>query len=308
MKSKCRYILGFLVVLLLIAGGVMALGRLLDPESTSDSLNSIKAFHELEENSLDVIVYGTSHAWKGCDTRVFEDKYGLKAYNYGGNWQAINTTLLFLQDSFRTQSPKVVCIDTYVAQNVLKDINMEGQIYYTRAISDFPGKREFLDTCFAGKKERYISYYVPLVMFHDNWTGIKKENFTGNHSRKYYKEMCGYDGSDNIEVTDLSLYKESVKRQFPSDALEVLDKIVEECEKKGTKIIFYTAPYAGIYDYAEAMEEYAVNHNCEYINMFECLDEIGIDVNSDFRDSQHMNDSGAYKIADYLGRFILGME
>ena len=75
-------------------------------------------------------------------------KYGIGAYNYGCNWQYLNTTLLFLLDSLRTQTPKVVCIDTYCVGVIELDTDMDGQIYYTRAIKDFEGKREYLKQCF----------------------------------------------------------------------------------------------------------------------------------------------------------------
>ena len=75
------------------------MGALLDPPNTILGFEVIEAFHSLEDNSLDVIVYGSSHAWRGCDTRVMKDKYSIAAYNYGCNWQKMNTIELFLKDS-----------------------------------------------------------------------------------------------------------------------------------------------------------------------------------------------------------------
>ena len=74
------------------------------------------------------MIYGSSRAWKGCDTTVMADEYGLSAYNYGCNWQAINTTALFLQDSLLTQTPKVVCIETGLVDDIEKNTGMDGQI------------------------------------------------------------------------------------------------------------------------------------------------------------------------------------
>lgn len=63
--------------------------------------------------------------------------------------------------------------------------------------------------------------------------------------------------------------------------------------------------YRGEYNYADAMTVYAEEHGCDYLNLFEHLDEIGIDGASDFRDTGHLNDSGAAKVADYLGQYII---
>ena len=52
------------------------------------------------------------------------------------------------------------------------------------------------------------------------------------------------------------------------------------------------------------MKRYAEANNCIYLNLFEKIDDIGIDGNTDFRDIDHLNDSGAKKVADYLGGYI----
>ena len=44
---------------------------------------AIKTFHELPENSIDVIAYGSSHTWKGLNTMKMYEDYGIGAYNYG---------------------------------------------------------------------------------------------------------------------------------------------------------------------------------------------------------------------------------
>ena len=144
MKKHIKSITGFLITLILTVTLIQHFGLRLDPFLSNLGFVAIKAFYSIEDNSCDVMVYGSSHAWRGCDTRVMRDEYGISAYNYSCNWQAINTTLLFIQDSLRTQKPKVICIDTYQAHNVLHDIDMDGQIYYTRPMKNFKGKREYL--------------------------------------------------------------------------------------------------------------------------------------------------------------------
>lgn len=40
-------------------------GELLSPDFSGDCVNAQKAFDNLPANSAEVIVYGSSHAWKG---------------------------------------------------------------------------------------------------------------------------------------------------------------------------------------------------------------------------------------------------
>lgn len=301
MKKILIRIAGCVFTAVLSILGVLLMGRLLNPESTSESMNSIKAFHSMEENSIDVMFFGSSHAWKGIDTRVLRDEYNISSFNYGGNWQRINTTLLFIRDAYRTQTPKVIFVDTYVANEKLQNCNMDGQIYYTRAISDFYGKREFLNDCFGKDWKKYGTYYFPLVMFHDNWAVLNKDSLIPYRSKAGYIESLGYDPSNEIVSIDLSdSGAADVQKDFDAEAIAELDKIVDICNKNGTKLIFYTCPYVGRYEYADAMQKYAEENGCTYVNLFEYVDEIGIDGATDFRDSQHLNDSGAAKVTRFL--------
>lgn len=305
LKKIIKSVLCIVVTLCLIVGATQYVGTLLDPKWSSSAINAIKAFHTMDEDSIDVIIYGSSHAWKGCDPMIMYRDYGLAAYNYGCNWQAINTTLLFLQDSLRTQKPKVACIDTFHVAFVEEDTDMDGQIYYTRAISTFDGKKEYLKQCFGDDIERYVSYYVPIVMFHDNWNAIEAENFFELPTIEHYVSTMGYEvgGTGAVEVVlDDSLSSE--QEEIPENSIAILDKMLEVCEENGVSVIFYTAPYEGEYAYSEAMQSYADAHGCTYLNLFDYIDEIGINTQTDFRDYAHLNDSGAAKVADFLGEYI----
>ena len=292
------------VISLLTLCFVNYFGHLLDPKYTEGAMDAIKAFHLLEDDSLDVIIYGSSHAWKGCDSLEMNKKYGLKAYNYGCNWQAINTTLLFLQDSLRTQSPDVVCVETGLVGKVLEDVELEGQIYYTRPIDFFQGKKEYLSQCFGSNFGRYLTYYIPLAMFHDNWNKIEAENFKKSHPEKWIKTM-GYSGTDIVNSVNLTDFASFTHKDLPRSSVLVLDRMVADCKEKGVKILFYTCPFEGEYKYHSAMEEYSERTGCEYLDLFEHIDEVGIDGETDFRDKDHLNNSGSRKVADYLGRYIV---
>ena len=134
-----------LLCVALIVAGILGLGHLLRPTGDDVAIDGINAFHDLPENSLDVIVYGSSHAWRNVNVNTMYDNYGIGAYNYAGNWQHMDTTWLFFHDSLYTQKPKVALIETFHVNSNLFDTDMDGEIYYTTAIPDSPYKREYLE-------------------------------------------------------------------------------------------------------------------------------------------------------------------
>ena len=304
MKTKMKHAVTFLLTVVLTVFLAQKVGILMDPEWSGDGLDAVKAFHSLEDNSLDVIVYGSSHAWKGCDTRVLRDKYHMAAYNYACNWQAINTSLLFLEDSLRTQSPKVVCIETYFVDYILQDVQMEGQIYYTREISTFAGKIDYLRQVFGNHVGRYVTYVFPLMMFHENWKTLNGENWLDQGPERFV-ESAGYMEAGNVTPCKIPDYKTFRQGPHDEDTLKILDRIVKVCSEKGTKIIFFVCPYIEEYFYGNAMKEYAEQNGCLFVDFFQNMDETGFDPQTDMNDGFHLNKSGAGKVADYLGKCIL---
>lgn len=310
MNRKIRILAGCLVTLLLTAGTIHALGILSRPTDTDVVFNAIDTFHDLPENSLEVIGYGSSHMWTGMSSMELYEKYGVGAYNYGGHWQVINTTALFIKDSLRTQSPKLILVETFLVNEVRRDTNMNKavEIYCTKAVPDFDGKRKYLRQCFGNDLESYFSYYVPLCAFHENWVNLCQASFLGSGEdadTDFYASM-GYlcrDGVTPVSIADPSSFEQE---PLSADAIACLDDIVSVCRERGIEIIFYTAPWEGIYNYADAMTEYAAENGCVYLNLFEYMDEIGLDCEKDFYDVGHLNDRGAVKVTDFLGEYIVG--
>jgi hypothetical protein len=284
---------------------VQAIGSLVEPAFTSDGFHAVEAFHSLPEDSVDVIAYGSSHCWKGFNAQTVEENYGLSVYNYGYNWQYINTTSLFIQDSLRTQSPKVILIETFHVNYVHENEDLCGEIYYTKAIPDFKAKQEYLAQCFGDNPGRYLSYYVPLFAFHDNWENIAYYNFADVTTVESFLDARGYLESDTVYPTEFPDYTTFEQKELSDSAIAVLDNLVQICQEKGIEIIFYTAPYDGEFNYSDAMTKYAEENNCAYLDFFQLLEEANLDGATDLQDYEHLNTSGASKIADYLGQYIV---
>ena len=258
----------------IIGISVFYAGRLLQPNFTVDAFHAIESFHSMPENSFDVIACGSSHVYKGLNVNEMTERYGFSAYNYGCNWQFLNTTTLFFEDALRTQSPKVILIETFNVDKVHEDTDLNGEIYYTKGISDFKGKREYLAQCFGKNKDRYLSYYIPLLAFHENWTNVNYYSFDSGTSVEEYQAAHGFSGSDSIVPTVISDPTTFEQKKLPDNSVELLDKIVSICNENNIRLIFYTVPYEGEYHYSDAMAEYAAANNCTYLDLFEHMDDV----------------------------------
>ncbi len=304
MLKNLKRIISCLLIIVIVACCINYIGTVCSPVYSGDAFNSIDTFHSLPENSLEVIAYGSSHLWKGLDVMEMYKKYGIGAFNYGCNWQHLNTTLLFLKDSLRTQSPKIALVETFNVNGILENTDLNGEIYYTRAIKHFDAKADYLKQCFGNDYSRYLSYYVPFVAFHSNWNNLIQWNFMnptdGFDFVKTMGSFCG-DGVMEIEMPDYRKFEQwpiSVKPR------EVLDEIVKTCKENDISLILYTAPFGREYVLSDSLKEYAKENDCVYLDLFEYMDDMKIDPKTDFVDVGHLNSSGAKKVAKFLGKYI----
>ena len=303
MKIKEHFIEVTLTILLVVCG-ITVLGYFVRPTDTDEAYSQVQTFHSLPENSVDVIIYGSSHAFRGVDPMVMYEKYGIGAYNYAWHWQRINTTRMFFEDSLDSQKPKIALIEGYRTGEVLKDTDITAEIYYSRYIPNKDAVKKYLDMCFQGKMERYLSYYVPFYAFHANWSNATLKSFQRLSVDSQLRETMGFFSIDEVKAAYLYDPVTFKQKELDEDAVEVLDDILETCEEKDIEVIFFTVPYEGEYNYGDAMEQYAEENDCAYIDLFEKAEEIGIDGKKDFSDFGHLNKYGAAKVADYLGAYI----
>lgn len=307
-KTAGRLLSAFIAVSMII-GLFYYGGRILRQTSNDTLVLQVQTFHSLPEYSLDVIIYGSSRAWRNVNVMEMYEKYGIGAYNYGSSWQHFNTTALYFHDSLLTQTPKVAVIETSMVDKMLPDEGMEAEVLATAPITNTARKRAYLKECFGNDLDLYLAYYIPFISFHTNWTALTKSSFMENGSPKDFITYMGYHDLASVQEpqsVDVSLYDYTEFEQYelPQQSIEVLDDIIKTCHDHRIDVVFFTAPYRDEYHYSDAMEEYAREHGCIYLDMFEQMDEAGIDPSTDFWDTGHLNIDGASKMGDYIGGVI----
>lgn len=308
--TKCMTIVKKSIVAIASASLILfltdRLGYALRPAGLENEIAAIKTFHEMPENSVEVMIYGSSHAWKGTDPRVMYKESGIGAYNYGNNWQHLETTLLFMKDSLLTQHPKIALVEIHTNKNYAAE-EMDGEIYYTRELDvGLKEKVKYIRECMGdglGFTERYISYFFPLVAFHGNIKNFSVENLKKIEATDELRTAFGYAAS--TQNKKISLFSEkTVSKELTQRSLEIMEEMTKLCRENNIELIFYTAPCVSSKDLTDAINEFADAHECTYINFQKLYDDINIDPDKDFRDTGHLNDYGAEKVSKYLAKYL----
>ncbi len=282
-------------------------GVLIEPGNELKCRANIRAFHQIPENSCELMIYGSSHSWRGIDTLQLYEEYGIGAYNYGTFYQNMNTTALFFYDSLRTQKPKAAIFELYKVNQLVEDVPTTSEIYYTREIPGFPAKWEYLRTAFGCHPLRYITYMVPVFLYRDNWRYFLINGFFANYKAESFAGTMGFSNSDELlDVCPTAVPDPAFVKQEPlSEKAEVLlDDIVRECRKNDIVPVFIVIPSSEEYTYADAVQAFADKNGVTFLNLYDYMEETGIDPEKDFGDETHLNQYGAKKLTAFLGEYL----
>lgn len=305
MKKNAIKIIAFLVaVVLTFAGMEYVLSfKYLDSTFKADS------FYKQEENTVDVLVLGSSHAYQGLNTAVFWQEYGIAAFNFCGAAQPIWNTYYYLEEALKTQTPKVIIFDTYYLHMSEDFSEASFAIKNTYGLKWSETKIEAIKASF-DTQEDDKQYLFEILQYHSRYSDLNKTDFfTYQGNKDMYENHKGfycYFNSSAVTERDLSnvvyLNYMTEKSQF------YYRKIFELAKEKNIPIIavaipFNAEPYHQAY-FNEAKiiaEEYNApfyNFNTDY------KAQLGIDYSTDFADNQHLNYLGNTKLTRFFGELL----
>lgn len=79
-----------------------------------DGIYGCTKFYELEDNTVDVLFLGSSHAFEDFNTGVLWSDYGMAAYILAGSDQPLWNTYYYLKEALKTQKPELIVLEGYL--------------------------------------------------------------------------------------------------------------------------------------------------------------------------------------------------
>ncbi len=261
--------------------------RILIPKSNRDLLYfNAGGIFSLPKNSLDYVVIGNSNAVEGFSPLDIWNGFGYAGYTCGEPWQNTAGSYYMLKTILKTQSPKVVILDTdtlYERKSTLTSLENDLTIA--------------------------VQHYYSVFRYHNYWKRLSitdflmKDNYSWHHSdygHMVLTKINAYNGSKYMSPTD--------KIQKMTPQIEYyLDKIVNLCRDSGIALILVSIPSPTYWNMAQhnAVTQYAASHDVKYLDLNLNYQDYGLDWATDTRDrGEHLNCYGARKVSLYLGKYI----
>lgn len=273
----------FIIILLLLLMGLSKISENIAKNDSSLAGERNQKYAELateKEDTLDMLIMGDSEGYTAFSPMQLWSEQGLTAYNGSQAGQYIQETYYMLKKAFKTQSPKLILLETNI---LFRD---------QKPVEDM---KTTIST--VGK------YYFPCFRFHDIW----KPLISGKHYQyETYKgfmirnEVKSYDGGGYMKTT-------RAEAAISAHTRDYMKKIIKLCKENGASLFLVSIPSPKNYNYAKhnSIKEYAEAEQLGYLNMNLKIKELGIDWKLDSMDKgDHLNLTGAIKATNFLGKYL----
>lgn len=306
MKTKKKWLIGFLVVIFVIAS-LWLVQKLLQPKYMEDLYEGALIGEYYDETTThDVVFIGDCEVYENFSPITLWEDYGITSYIRGSAQQLMWQSYYLMEETLKHEKPDVMIFNILAMQygepqnEAYNRLNLDGMKWsYSKAKSVKASMTE---------EENFMDYVFPLLRYHSRWSELKREDFQYLFSKKQISHGGFLMRTDVKPVESIPEGKPLADYQFSDTCYEYLDKMVKLCEDNDVQLIFIKAPSVYPYWYDEwetQIETYSAEHNVPYYNFLELNNETGIDYQTDTYDNGlHLNLAGAEKMSKYFGRIL----
>ena len=267
-------------------------------------------FYNQPEESVDVLVMGTSCGYAGVNTNILFEEYGIAAYNLCGAEQPYWVTYYYLEEALKTQTPKVILLDAK-ASIYTADYSKRGRtILSTYGIRDPEVRIKAIAACVA--EEDFAGFALAFPELHSYYAKVTRDNFTyppTNEGRgPDWKGFIEMDITEQHEKP--SLVWTDIKKPINARQQEYFEKILALANEHNVPVMLIGFPnpdYANDHMYYNSLWAIAAEYGVGGVNYNDPELRVRLMYSSDFADWQHLNVKGSSTFTRRLGEDLKTM-
>lgn len=266
---------------------------------------SMLHLYRQENNTVDVLVIGSSLAYAGVNTNVLWAEYGIAAYDLCSAELPFWGSYFYLEEALKTQKPKVILLDAKAAI-YQQDYSRRGRVIMNTFGILSPDTR-FHAIAAAAKPGEAAGFVLMLPEIHSNYARLTWDDFVFPPKGKD-SSWKGYIGMDAHEAHHRpSLVWNNTAKNLNQRQREYFVRILELANEKGIPLLvvgFPSPDYANDHMYYNALWRIADEYGVATINFNEPERRFGLAYSTDFADWQHLNVKGSITLSRELGRTL----
>lgn len=276
-----------------------------------DGVLSIKSHHGVDqsramyyqpENTVDVVMLGSSHIHCNIDPGLLYHDYGIAAYNYSAAAQPLWNTYHYLIEFCKYQKPEVAVLDLYSPAIEKADYQYEWLRQNLYGVRFSPNKVRMLTA--SAEEEVRGDYFPSFFFYHNRFGELDREDFLFPFTK--YSTLPVYKGFTPYFETkpqERPRAKVSESGSLTPKSEQYLKKIIDYTKQNDIRLLLIVAPYPAPPEHEmvyNRIREIAEEEDIAFLSGTEQIEEIGIDFATDFHDVDHLNYKGAEKFTRFL--------
>ena len=323
MKKRLSYPKRFLIFGLLVSivffcacATVYALEKKTDDLTGTQKITmyQMQDFYSLPEQSVDVMILGSSHAMCTYDPAAIQEHTGLRAFNLGTALQQPDTGYYLLEEIYRFQTPKYLILDVYFKVMQNERSTEQAQTVLLEMKPALPRLALWWSALDLDSQLDYFNNHVnPFGRIHSilsNWGPARSA--LDEPRNQNYRGLGFYLTSGVVSDDDLTAEKHPFPisyAPYTDRQIEYLKRTVALAREHGTQVLLVTAPIPptilGRIDYYPQLhqdtqrlaEELGLSYH-DY-----CMDQLNGALSltdQDFADQGHLNQAGVSHFTPYF--------
>lgn len=249
-----KRIISIVVLLAFLTAGFIYLNKVFS--SVHYYVNTTEDFKALaKKTNIDVIIYGSSHAYTAYNPLIINDVCETISYNLGSDGLKMPITDIVLEESLKYTKPKLIILEIYPP--TLTPIKTDADKGYHLRAMDFVSNfsiNKLKKTVRVFDKNEYLGVYFPLIRNHTSWNeqdflNLSRRRYINSKENFYYG---GFLGARNIlKEEDKEKYKDfknATKKFEPSRKFidkqnkADIESFVSLAKNAGAKILVVSSP------------------------------------------------------------------
>lgn len=282
----------FLLILLLVLEAVV---YVLIPKHDY-GICPITTFYTQAENTVDVLVLGTSCAYSGVNTNILFAEYGIAAYNLCTAEQPYWISYHYLREALKTQKPRLILLDAKAAI-YQDDYSKRGRtLLATYGIRDPLVRMEAVMDCVG--PEKFLDFALMFHELHSYYAEVEAENFVyppDNGGRG--PDWKGFIEMDKTEQHEKpSIIWNNTRKKINARQEEFFRKILALAREHDIPVLLVGFPnpdYENDHMYYNTLWDVAEEYGVNGVNYNDPDLRVRLAYSTDFADWQHLNIKGS---------------
>lgn len=295
--------IAFKIMILLVVTSVLVV--YLSPIFRKDESSSASQLRKLPENSVDILVLGSSHAQYSINPGVIYHDTGYYSFVMGSGCQPMVMSYYNLVEALKTQKPEVVLLDVFTMLPAQAICYADGMFYV--AASQMSGDTRVEAVKNIDNAEKISEYLYDLGITHDRW---KEDGF---FKESGLDRMMGYvsqQPNDFVFHHLVQLEPSGAKVELKEKDVKALNDIIELCERNDIELILMKAAFDADQkniDALHAVWDIADEKEIRVLDFIALAEDIGFTLGMD-GDTWHNNTWGARKTSKYVAQYMMENE